>query len=277
MQLIGQENNKELIDRWKQLPNFIIIQGDKHTGKKYLTTYICKKFGLTYTPMKNSVKDIRNLLSIMARDSNTLYHFKDFDDASIQAKNALLKITEEPIPGNYIVITGGPQIKTLESRARKIIMEPYSLDDMIKYMKPKYPDEIMPIKLYQAGINSPAKVKFYEEYEKMEPLIDYAFEIFNKLTYLTPNTYIPMLQRFEDRYEPGTIDSCLLFLEMLINIIEYNIKNNTYYSYQFPLTALLNAKAALQREPTLRRKMLLYRVFYTISNEGGKNETSKRS
>ena len=43
MQFVGQEANLKIIDKWSKLPNFIIIQGDEHTGKTYLTKYICEK------------------------------------------------------------------------------------------------------------------------------------------------------------------------------------------------------------------------------------------
>lgn len=274
MQLIGQVNNLDMINRWDKLPNFVIIQGDEHTGKKYMVTYLCNKFKLHYVPIKNSVKEVRSLIDIMVPDSNTVYHFKNFDKASIQAKNALLKITEEPVPGNYIVITGGPQIKTLESRARRILMEPYTLSEMKSYMRPFFPEESDQVKLYNAGINTPAKVNFYKKYEHIQQLLDYAYEVFGKLTYLSPNTYIPMLKMFEDKYDNDKTDACLLFINMLINIIESNIKDKHYYSYKPMLSVLLNGKKALLREPTLRRKMLLFRMFYTISMKGAKNESS---
>lgn len=97
MQLIGQKNNIELINKWETLPNFIILQGPPHTGKTFLTTYLCDKYSLFYVEAKPSVKDIRGLIKIMKKNSNTVYHFKNFDNASLQAKNALLKITEEPV------------------------------------------------------------------------------------------------------------------------------------------------------------------------------------
>lgn len=135
MQLIGQESNLDIISKWQTLPQFIIITGDKHTGKTHLTLYLCQQYNLQYVLMKNGINDIRKLLDVMKPNSNTLYHFKNFDSASIRAKNSLLKITEEPLPGNYIVITGGSQLKTLESRGRKLIMAPYSKDLMISYLQ----------------------------------------------------------------------------------------------------------------------------------------------
>ena len=48
MYIIGQHENLESINKWKDLPNFLIIQGDRHMGKSYLTLYLCEKFKLHY-------------------------------------------------------------------------------------------------------------------------------------------------------------------------------------------------------------------------------------
>lgn len=264
MQLIGQKNNLDLINKWNTLPNFMIIQGDRHTGKTNMVLYLCQKFGLTYVSVNKSVKDVRELISVMKPNSNILYHFKDFDGATLQAKNALLKVTEEPVPGNYIVITGGPQLKTLESRARKILMEPYTDTEIKEYMKPYFPDELEQNKLIVAGINTPAKINYYKKYEQIQQLIDYAYDIFSKITYMNPSIFIPMLSRFEDKYNYDKIDAASLFLQILINITEYNVKEKHYYSYNNVLNILLASKKSLEKDPTLKRKFLLFKTFYEI-------------
>ena len=284
MQLIGQESNKILIDKWITPPNFIIIQGERHSGKTYMVTYICDKFNLFYKQVNISIKDIRNLLNVMTPNSKTLYHLKNFDKASLRAKNALLKVAEETPEGNYIVITGGQQLKTLDSRARKIVMEPYTESEMKQYIINKFEKfEQIVSKLYMSGINSPAKLELYSRYESLESLLNYAYDIFTKLTYITPNTYVEMISRFEDRYKPIEgesyvndygeevkeqleLDPCLLFYNILINLISTTINDNQYYSYKPILEILLKYKQKLLYEPTLRRKMLLFRTFYEIEN-----------
>lgn len=268
MQLIGQKSNLEIINKWKALPNFIIIQGDRHTGKTYLTTYLCEKFGMHYVAMKNGIADIRSLLELMVEGSNAVYHFKDFDKASIQAKNALLKITEETPVGNVIIITGSSQIGTLESRAIKLVMSAYTEDEMVAYLG-KYFSIDVARKLYKAGINTPAKCMQYKDYEPIEQLLTYAFNIFETLSYISIDNLIMMLHKFEYKYDG--IDPCLLFIEMLINIIEYNITYNLNYkySYQNVLDILVDCKEELIRDTTLNRKMLLYKTFYQIQMLGG--------
>lgn len=262
MQLIGQNENLDIINKWETLPPFIIISGDEHTGKTYMITYLCSKFNLHYVKMKNGVGDVRKLIDIMKPDSQTVYHFKNFDQASIQAKNALLKITEEPIRGNYIIITGSSQLKTLESRARRIHMNPYSFKDVSKLMESYFDDSNYMYQLYSCGINTPAKVIQYKDYENLKSLVDYTFEIFQKITYLTMDDVIVMLSKFDSRYEG--IDACLLFITMLINLIEFNLKEKRLFSYYNILEILIKGKSDLVKEPTLNRKFLLYRMFFNI-------------
>lgn len=267
MQIIGQKSNLELINSWQSMPPFTIIQGDKNTGKTTLVIYMCEKFNLKYVKMKNGVNDIRQLIKLMTPNSNTVYHFKDFDKASIQAKNALLKITEEPIEGNYIVITGNTQIKTLESRARKLVMSAYSLEELIPFMQNYFENFQTQKNLYIAGINTPTKIAKYSKYEAILNLLDYAFEIFNKLTYLNEDDCVIAISKFDIKYEE--IDACILFLNMLIHIIEYNLREKGIYDYYDILNALISAKESLERDYTLNRKFILYRVLYTISSMKG--------
>lgn len=263
MQFIGQKENMEMINKWTSLPNFLIIQGDQHMGKRYLTIWLAEKFNLSYRELNKSVGSIRDTIAKLRSNDNILYHLDNFESASLAAKNALLKVTEEPIKGNYFVITGGPQIKTLESRARRIIMSPYTREELSIFLDKYYPDKQLQNRLIIAGINSPAKILYYKDYEALEPLVNYAHDIFTKITYITPESILKLLPRFENRYD-NKIDATMLFLTMLINIIEYNIKEKGYHSYMNILKILLKGKKELSVQPTLKRKMLLFDIFYNI-------------
>ena len=268
MHVIGQKHNLELINNWETLPNFIIIQGDKDTGKTYMVKYLCDKFDKNYHLMGNSIQEIRKLINLMVEGSDTVFHFKDFDKASIQAKNALLKITEEPVMGNHIVITGSAQLQTLESRARRLQMEPYDYIDLQMMIRENYAD-VDTRKLFIAGFNTPSKINLYKSYESLNGVLKYAFEIFNEITHLTIDNVLQIMNSFEIRYDE--VDGVDLFLSMLINIIEYNMREKLKFkfSYYETLDLLLNARDVLRREPTLNRKLLLYRTFYNIKLCGG--------
>ena len=268
MQIVGQNHNLDIINRWDRLPNFIIIQGERHSGKTYLVKYLCEKFNKYYVEMHNGINDVRNLVNQMTKNSGAIYHFKNFDKASIQAKNALLKITEETPEGNVIVITGNTQLNTLESRAIKIIMEAYSENEMVEYLSNYFLPQVCH-KLYVAGINTPAKCMCYKKYEGLEALSDYATNTYERLSYMSTDDIIVMLEKFSSKYDE--LDICLLYIQMLINIINYYTINNLNlnYSYQNVLNLLFECKDKLEHNNTLNRKLLLYNTFYQIQLLGG--------
>lgn len=254
--------NLDLINSWDKMPQFLIIQGPKNTGKTTLLLHLCKKFNLNYVKMKNGINDIRNLLDVMAKNSNTVYHFKDFDSASIRAKNALLKITEEPIEGNYIVVTGSTQIKTLESRAQKLVMNSYSQSEMVDYMSKYFTNFEFAKRLYCAGINTPSKVEKYHSYENLEPLLSLAYSVFDNITQITLDMCVELTSKFDSK--SGEYDAVHLFLTMLIGIIENEILTKQLYSYYDILMVLVSAKNVLEKDATINRKFVLYRTMYSL-------------
>ena len=263
MQIVGQKSNLDLINSWVDIPNFIIIQGDKNTGKTTLALAICEKFNMHYVKMKNGVNDVRELIQLMTPNSNTVYHFKDFDKASIQAKNALLKITEETPAGNTIIITGSTQIRTLESRARKLVMSAYTLDEVRQCMQKYIQAFDIQQRMYVAGINTPSKVEKYCKYEQLEQLLGFAFQTYNKITMLEDEDVILIMNTFQPKKD-DEIDKVILFLSMLIHIMESTIINKMQYDYYKILNVLIPIKESLEKDYTLNRKLALFRAFYTL-------------
>lgn len=264
MQIIGQKNNLEIIDNWKALPQFMIIQGPRSYGKTALTLYLCEKFGVHYVYMKNSVESVRELIRNMGIGANTLYHFKDFDKASIQAKNALLKITEEPIMNNYICITGGKQLSTLESRARKLVMSPYTVNDIVNFSSDFMSVELA-TKLYFAGLNTPSKIFSCKGYENIENLYKCAVETFEKLTYINYEDAIRISQMFENGSREDGFNTVYIYLTLLTGLIEHNMFKLGNYSYGDILEILVNAKQEILQRNISNKKMFLYRALYLIA------------
>ena len=56
----------------------------------------------------------------------------------------------------------------------------------------------------------------------------------------------------------------ILFIVMLINVLENKIKTSGYYSYEKYIPILVEGKNALLRTPSLKRKMLVFNMFYKI-------------
>lgn len=132
--MIGQKNNLEFLQTCVDnncFPRFIIITGEKGSGKKTLASYIAKKFlnGFEIHP-GNSVEAVRTAIENSYRCAGTtVYIFEDADKMSNQAKNAMLKITEEPPRQAYFIMTVESMnniLGTLKSRGTEIQMESYT-------------------------------------------------------------------------------------------------------------------------------------------------------
>ena len=73
--------------------------------------------------------------------SSILYLIGDGDNLSNEAKNALLKITEEPPNDAYIIMcleSIGNTLETIKSRASVYNMDYYTTDEIMQYFKANY-------------------------------------------------------------------------------------------------------------------------------------------
>ena len=136
--MIGQKNNLEFLQTCVDnncFPRFIIITGPKGSGKKTLANYIAKKClnGFEIHP-GNGVEAVRTAIDNSYKCAGTtVYIFEDADKMSTQAKNAMLKITEEPPRQAYFIMTVESMnntLGTLKSRGTEIQMESYSYSEL---------------------------------------------------------------------------------------------------------------------------------------------------
>ena len=107
--MIGQVNNIRFLDTCIQnnkLPRFLLIRGDKGSGKKELVKYIAQKTNYELVFFGNSVEAVRNLINLCYQQTKPIiYVITDCEKLSTQAENALLKVAEEPPTNAYIVLT----------------------------------------------------------------------------------------------------------------------------------------------------------------------------
>ncbi len=147
--MVGQQHLqsqiKQLIDNGT-FPRFSIFVGPKGSGKKtFVREVIIKEItdGL-YEECGIKVDDVRNLISDAYKiHSTAVYFIPDADNMSPAAKNALLKVTEEPPNNAYFIMTLEDENNTLEtirSRGTVFHMDRYAPNDIGCYFYEKYPD-----------------------------------------------------------------------------------------------------------------------------------------
>lgn len=135
--MIGQKRNLMMIDKWvaEGCPQFFCISGQPGGGKRMIAHYIADRLGKEYSEVGIKVDDVREVIDSATRYGG-FYVFADADTMSTNAKNALLKITEEPPKDSYFVVTVQDEaslLDTVKSRAQMIRLEPYTRKDLIDY------------------------------------------------------------------------------------------------------------------------------------------------
>ena len=141
--MIGQRNLQSRIEQLINtdgLPRFSIFVGPKGSGKKTFVRKLINSLtdGL-YEECGIKVDDVRNLIVDAYKiHSIAVYFISDADNMSNAAKNALLKVTEEPPNNAYFIMTLEDENNTLEtirSRGTVFHMDRYTPDEIYQYAR----------------------------------------------------------------------------------------------------------------------------------------------
>lgn len=140
--MLGQKNlisSLEELIQTRTFPHFVIVTGQKGSGKKTLAKHIAKKVSDNVIMLDNlSVDSIRSMIEQCHKIKDLCYIIPDADTMSAAAKNAMLKVTEEP-PNNSTFIMTLEDVQntfdTIRSRASVFKMSPYAKDELLEYMK----------------------------------------------------------------------------------------------------------------------------------------------
>lgn len=134
-----QENFKQLAENNK-FPRFSILVGPKGSGKKLIADWvslILKGGNITMMLPDVKVDTIRTMITNAYRISKpTVYIIPDADKMSPAAKNALLKVTEEPPNNAYFIMTLEDienTLATIKSRGTVFYIDPYEPSEIEKF------------------------------------------------------------------------------------------------------------------------------------------------
>lgn len=142
--MIGQEKLLDKIDKLVEngFPRFVLLVGTKGSGKKLLSREIANRLHYPLVPVGIGVDEVRDVIVNSYRNTEPIvYILPDTDKMSVAAKNALLKITEEPPQKAYFILTVtdlSNTLSTLISRACVLKMDNYKEEELLEYLKNKY-------------------------------------------------------------------------------------------------------------------------------------------
>lgn len=136
--MIGQKDLLSKIDiMLNSYPKFSIIVGPKGSGKKTIAKYICKKLNLPIVKFGTGIEEVREIIDLSYEQTKPIcYLCAEADSMSIGAKNALLKITEEPPNNAYFILTlqsMSNTLETIQSRGTVLNLDIYTPQELIEY------------------------------------------------------------------------------------------------------------------------------------------------
>lgn len=117
----------------KSLARFIILVGERGSGRKTLAKEIARLTDAEYVVVDKGVDAIREIIEQSYTIATEILYVLDGDNMSPSAKSSLLKVTEEPPNKARFVLTVSDisqTINTLTSRARVFRMDMYTDADI---------------------------------------------------------------------------------------------------------------------------------------------------
>lgn len=222
--MVGQHNNIRTIMQWRinrSIPRFIIIDGSVGSGRLTLSKIIVKLIGTGVISENNSKESVNKIISMANSITDpTVYIFRDVDDMHVSAKNALLKVVEEPPNKAYFIMTVqdiSNLLGTLESRAVHIKMEPYSLNELSQFCND---DKILK---YATNIGEILTWKL-EDVESAENVVNDCYEA---LTACKRSKLLKATTNLRFKAVDNTRLDCTLFMQVFVRkLIEMDFLSN---------------------------------------------------
>ena len=174
----------QLLDN-KTFPRFSIFTGSKGSGKDLIACNIANELTEIVVSVGSKVDNIREMIQSTYKLSEPCtYIISNADNMSLAAKNALLKVTEEPPNNAYFIMTLRDENQTLETiRSRGTIfhLDSYTPAEIKKFALDNVEyNQIQYIQLFQDLCATPGDVKQLASYDILD-FYDYVCLVFNNI------------------------------------------------------------------------------------------------
>ena len=240
------------------VPRFLILTGVKGSGKYTLAKWFTKQMKAFLVEPELSVDAVREVVKNCYKCSgDTVYIFRDADRMSAAAKNALLKVTEEPPRQAYFVLTvqnAENALETLRSRGTVIPMAPYTMQQRQEYLDSFLEKSAKSLdgaarSLIVCAADNLGQVERYAAMDVKE-LSDFCNLVVDKIGVVTGVNAFKIGQRIKikedgDGYEPD------LFFQMLNHILMRRIMESDGYSDSRVYAKMLRICSKYAQELTL--------------------------
>lgn len=249
--MVGQKDILNNVDFWIKtdtVPRFMIISGGKGSGKATLAKEISRRMQAYLIECELSVDAVREAVKNCYKCSApTVYLFRDADKMSTAAKNAMLKITEEPPRQAHFIVSvlnSENMLETLRSRATNIQMSPYSADELDLF----YHDyTLKKNRLIREVCDVPGMMLELEKID-VEELLEFCNTIVDNIQKVTGVNAFKIVQRIRLK-EDGTGHDPELFFHCMKHTLMQRITEDTEDTEeQVKLARMLNITSKYHQE-----------------------------
>ena len=231
--IIGQQ---QLLDRIDSLinsnnfPRFSIIVGPQSAGKKLIANYISDHLSCMFVPSSIKIDSVRDVIDSSYQVMNKVcYMFADADDMSISAKNALLKVTEEPPLNSYFIITlknTENMLPTILSRGTQFFLQPYTYNELYVYGNNK---SFMLEDITTKMCSTPGEIDMIIKYGE-EQFLSFADSVLDNIGKANISNVLKLSNNFAIKKDDSKYD-INLFLHCIMALCLERYKNNADKRY----------------------------------------------
>lgn len=231
--IIGQQ---QLLDRIDSLinsnnfPRFSIIVGPQSAGKKLIANYISDHLSCMFVPSSIKIDSVRDVIDSSYQVMNKVcYMFANADDMSISAKNALLKVTEEPPLNSYFIITlknTENMLPTILSRGTQFFLQPYTDNELYVYGNNK---SFMLEDITTKMCSTPGEIDMIIKYGE-EQFLSFADSVLDNIGKANISNVLKLSNNFTIKKDDSKYD-INLFLHCIMALCLERYKNNADKRY----------------------------------------------
>lgn len=141
--MIGQKYLRQQIDSMDNVPPFIILVGQRGSGRRLIANYIADRLDCELVEADgHGMSDIDGIMQqAYFINDVAVYYLHDADMMSVAAKNSTLKLCEEPPNLAHIIFSIqdlSMMLDTIRSRAIILFMDKYTKEELEEYSTMTY-------------------------------------------------------------------------------------------------------------------------------------------
>lgn len=238
--MIGQTNIQNRVSALIEsslYPRFTILTGQRGSGKKLLARQIAKQLNGFTIMVDSKVDSIREMIEQSYKvATTTVYIIADADNMSVAARNALLKVTEEPPNNVYFIMTLQDSMNTLatiRSRGTVFSMDAYTVDDIKQCIGTV--TDLDTIKRFVRLCETPYDVQLLKSYDS-EAFLSYVQLVFNNIAEVSGANAFKIADKIALADEPDKYDLRLFWRAFIYECALYFREDSEKYMGAIAIT-----------------------------------------